>query len=269
MATIAEQLTSLANTKTAIKEAIVAKGVQVADDTPFSGYATKIGEISGGGGAATKFGASVDTFFGDVVDGVLQKPTPQTELNFTGVREIGTQALSYAFYHYSSIKSVNLGSVQSIGVSGFNNAFFECLSITSVNLSSLQSVAEYGMQYAFAYSRNITGVLDLSSLQSVGNYGLIYAFQACAGIIGFDFSSLQSVGAYGLQYTFQGCSGLTTISFPSLTSVHTSSFSGAFYSCQNLTEIHFRADMQATIEACSGYSSKFGAPATCTIYFDL
>ena len=49
MATIAEQLTSLANTKTAIKDAIVAKGVQVADDTPFRNYADKIGEISGGG----------------------------------------------------------------------------------------------------------------------------------------------------------------------------------------------------------------------------
>ena len=53
MATIAEQLTSLANTKTAIKDAIVAKGVTVADDTPFSGYAAKIGEIQAGGGGGT------------------------------------------------------------------------------------------------------------------------------------------------------------------------------------------------------------------------
>lgn len=51
MATIAEQLTSLANTKTAIKNAIVAKGVAVADTDPFSAYAGKIGQISGGGGA--------------------------------------------------------------------------------------------------------------------------------------------------------------------------------------------------------------------------
>lgn len=48
MATIAEQLTSLANTKTAIKDAIVAKGVAVADTDPFSAYASKIGAISGG-----------------------------------------------------------------------------------------------------------------------------------------------------------------------------------------------------------------------------
>ena len=50
MATIAEQLTSLANTKTAIKDAIVAKGVSVADTDTFASYADKIGQISGGGG---------------------------------------------------------------------------------------------------------------------------------------------------------------------------------------------------------------------------
>ena len=49
MATIAEQLTSLANTKTAIKEAIISKGVSVADTDPFSAYPAKIGQISGGG----------------------------------------------------------------------------------------------------------------------------------------------------------------------------------------------------------------------------
>ena len=48
MATIAEQLTSLANTKAAIKQSIINKGVQVADTDPFSAYPAKIGQISGG-----------------------------------------------------------------------------------------------------------------------------------------------------------------------------------------------------------------------------
>ena len=55
MATIAEQLTSLANTKTAIKDAIVAKGVTVADTDPFSAYPAKIGEIQGGGGTTDEW----------------------------------------------------------------------------------------------------------------------------------------------------------------------------------------------------------------------
>ena len=53
MATIAEQLTSLANTKTAIKDAIVAKGVSVADTDTFASYAEKIGQIQAGGDTPT------------------------------------------------------------------------------------------------------------------------------------------------------------------------------------------------------------------------
>ena len=45
MGTTAEKLAYLNNTKTAIKEAIVAKGVDVPVETPFRTYANKIGEI--------------------------------------------------------------------------------------------------------------------------------------------------------------------------------------------------------------------------------
>ena len=50
MGTISDKLTYLQGTKSAIKDAIVAKGVSVETGTPFRDYATKIGEISGGGG---------------------------------------------------------------------------------------------------------------------------------------------------------------------------------------------------------------------------
>ena len=48
MGTTAEKLAYLQETKEAIKDAIVNKGVEVTEDTTFREYATKIGEISGG-----------------------------------------------------------------------------------------------------------------------------------------------------------------------------------------------------------------------------
>ena len=249
MATIAEQLTSLANTKTAIKDAIVAKGVSVSDSDTFSSYATKIGQISGGGGApATKFCATVDVWIGDVdANGVLNEPTWTGALNFAGVKEIGSNGLPYAFY--------------------------KRYGITSVDLSSLQSVGVNGLLYAFYYCSGITGALDLSSLQSVGDYGLDNAFSVCSGITGVDLSSLQSVGVRGLQSAFYGCKKIVAVSFPALTDVQTDSFgsstiNGVFRDCTAMTEIHFRADMQATIEAMSQYANKWGA-TNATIYFDL
>lgn len=48
--TISDKLTYLEGTKSAIKDAIVAKGVAVEDTATFRSYAEKIGKISGGGG---------------------------------------------------------------------------------------------------------------------------------------------------------------------------------------------------------------------------
>lgn len=50
MGTIAEKLRHLAETKTAIKNAITAKGVSVAESDTFRAYATKIGQIRSGSG---------------------------------------------------------------------------------------------------------------------------------------------------------------------------------------------------------------------------
>lgn len=52
MGTVSDKLLYLQGTKSAIKDAIVAKGVSVGNGTPFRDYATKIGEISGGGGGS-------------------------------------------------------------------------------------------------------------------------------------------------------------------------------------------------------------------------
>ena len=49
MGTIAEQINYLADTKKAIKDALVAKGVSVGDSDTLRSYADKIGEIQSGG----------------------------------------------------------------------------------------------------------------------------------------------------------------------------------------------------------------------------
>lgn len=62
MGTTADKLAYLNDTKTAIKNAIVAKGVDVPGGTTFREYATLISAISGGGGG----GGSIDYFQGEV-----------------------------------------------------------------------------------------------------------------------------------------------------------------------------------------------------------
>lgn len=42
-----------------------------------------------------------------------------------------------------------------------------------------------------------------------------------------------------------------------------------FYNCTALKEIHFVSANQTAIESSTGYATKWGAPSSCTIYFDL
>ena len=76
----------------------------------------------------------------------------------------------------------------------------------------------------------------------------------------FKDDNIDSIG----DYAFAHCSSLTSIHLPKVTSIG----SYAFDYCSSLTSIHFAAKNKETIEALSGFSSKFGATKA-TIYFDL
>lgn len=251
--------------------------------------------------AKTKFGASVDTIIGDVENGVLQKPTTQTALNFAGVKKIGDWALQYAFYGSNNITSVDFSSVEEIGVQSLYKTFAES-SIKNVDLHSVKRITGNSLCYAF-YESSLTGHVDLSALVSadgssalnsafsstditsvdlgnlveVNSSGLNRTFQSCRSLTQVDLSSLTTInspsGNPAMQATFSNCSKLQTISFPSLISISDTAVFGPSYNlifsgCSALTEIHFRKDIQETIEAISGYDKKFGA-TNATIYFDL
>lgn len=250
MATIAEQLISLANTKTAIKDAIVAKGVAIADIDPFSAYATKIGEISGGGAPATKYGCSIDNILGNVDEnGRYQNPTEPFTLDMSSVKSLPVYGLYYKFYNSKVSGVLTIGLEGDLNASyAMCNCFNGCTGITSVDLSSLTAVS--------------------------GDFAMTGCFQSCTGLTSVDLSSLTTLsGSTPMSNCFNGCIGLTTISFPALTSISNDAFGEyswdyIFSGCTSLTEIHFRADMQATIEALPGYADKWGA-TNATIYFDL
>ena len=81
MGTIADKLTYLSDTKTAIKDAIVAKGVSVADTDTFRSYADKVAEIQ-----IKKMGMSIGNIIGDVSsNGTYVPPSEPYTLDLTGV----------------------------------------------------------------------------------------------------------------------------------------------------------------------------------------
>jgi hypothetical protein len=63
---------------------------------------------------------------------------------------------------------------------------------------------------------------------------------------------------------------LTTITYGTgASTANKNACKNIFYWCSALTELHFAATNKTAIEATDGYATKWAAPSTCTIYFDL
>lgn len=235
----------------------------------------------------TKFGLSIDNFIGETTISqdvtVLVEPTIPEVLDGSGIVRLGGQSLCYKFFNksrYIGPKIVRFGDVVYV----FGNALYYAFAfdgiwlyehaLESIDLHSVETVETMGMGYMCLGQEKLTGHIDLGNLKKIEDSGLRGAFKKTS-ITSINLNNLTTVGNGGLSETFANTK-LTSLSFPALTSVDTKAFAGGFlssadmlYQCTTITEIHFRADMQATIEATTGYSRRFGAPSTCTIYFDL
>ena len=146
MGTIAQKLTYLEDTKTAIGNAITVKGGSVTGKT-FRQYATEISNLPSGGGG-TPIAVSVD----------VSDYTGGTNFNFLGqITDVnwpsGIESIdSYAFENCKGLTSVTIpNSVTSIG----DYAFYDCERLTSVTIPS--SITNIG-EKAFSYCISLTSI---------------------------------------------------------------------------------------------------------------
>ena len=163
--------------------------------------------------------------------------------------------LERAFYE-SSLIEANFNGL--VGCSSFSYTFYNCTKLIKADFPSL--IEALNVYYTFYSCKSLTEV-NFPKLPSIE---LSYAFQNCTSLT--TFSIPKATVFKTSDSAFYGCKSLPSISFPNVTQLKM--YSSTFSGCTALTEIHFRADMQATVEALSGYASKWGA-TNATIYFDL
>lgn len=155
---------------------------------------------------------------------------------------------------------------------GLYKAFDGLDCFVSLDFTNLATLGEGAFEQAFSRcASNLVSVSFPSLITSNKNHVLYYAFDRCYALSSVSFPVLQTLtGDYSLNMAFYSCTSLASVSFPSLTTVSYYAFGPLTFSgCTNLTEIHFKASAQSAIESMGYYSSRFGAPSTATIYFDL
>lgn len=199
-----------------------------------------------------------------------------TRVSFPALKRL---EMSYVFNSgfrvCGALETIEFPLLENTHTAGFSSAFSSS-GLETFEFPSLQTVEDQGLSGAFDSCLKLQ-TAKLPSLKTVESSGMKGAFSGCVELKEVDISSLSSVGAQGMASCFQVPSSkpgvLERIDFPALVDVDSTAFGTAassyiFRHRTTLEEIHFRADMQATIEAMSGYADKWGA-TNATIYFDL
>lgn len=237
----------------------LAKGVTAHDKT-----GVQITGTMESGGSSEKYGATADTFLGDVnVSGVLQVPTGQADLVFAGVTDLADFALQYKFYNNPTISSASFPQlVQMSGGSAFDHCFYGA-SIENISFPVLQSVTGYRGFYNAFVDSSIQSVSFPALATASGSSGFEYAFQNCSLITSASFPVLEEVTGERIFYNcFQNCSALTSVVFPKLkkigsdtaTSSNYLHFGSAFASTK-VTSLEFP---ELTAIYCTGSGAYYG-----------
>lgn len=201
----------------------------------------------------------------------------------------GTSCCDRAFNACINLESISFPVlVTANGQTVFSYCFQGNTRMVSASFPALEEATlSNAFQYAFGGCTNLESV-DFSSLRVIGNSSatttttyrqFYYAWQNCNKITEITFPALEEVwcnGSAANTGTFSYNNKVTKFYFPKLHTIsktdrytNTAGCNNIFSNCTALTEIHFGAENQASIEATTGYSTKWGAPSTCTIYFDL
>lgn len=197
MSQLIDNLNIIESVKTDIKSAIENKGVDMTG-VSFPGYASKIGEISGGG-----------------TIGWDQKSFTEGTIKIINLDNSASFVASSAFQNNQNIQTVNLPYVTTVGAS----AFYRCYSLSQVNLP----VCSYIEDNAF-YNCRLLNQVNLPVCSYIGNS----VFFNCFLLSQVSFPLCEYIGSGA----FRTCS-LLSLSLPVCSYIGVF----AFYACSSLSII--------------------------------
>ena len=220
MSQLIDNLNTIESIKTDIKAAIENKGVDMTG-VSFPGYASKIGEISGGG--------TIGWDQKSLTEGTIELINLDNSASFVasnafnGNRNIQTVILPYATYvgdnAFNSCNRLSQVSLPVCSIIG-NGGFFSCKSLTQVSLPMCTKVMKDCFQ----------GCISLSQLNlPVCSYVDNTVFWGCNRLSQVSLPVCKKIGFY----VFYDCKSLSQVSLPMCSYIGCSTF----YKCSSLSII--------------------------------
>ena len=202
MSQLIDNLNTIESVKTDIKSAIENKGVDMTG-VSFPGYASKIGEISGGGGWD-------------------QKSITEKNYDIINLDNTASFVASEAFMNNTTIQTVNLPYATTVGYSAFQS----CISLTQVSLPVCSYIDEYAFYRCSSLSQTSLPVCSYIGDTAFGNCRSL-------SIITLGYSSVCSLGSSTVFIGTKITSSIGSIYVPtSLVSDYQSAPNWSYYSTQ-------------------------------------
>lgn len=245
MNTITDKLNKLLETKEAIKTAIKAKNVAVADSDPFSSYSSKINEIEQGGGTGesgldwSELGYSEQpqsfTNAFDYAKQIYDNWNMSDTINYFGdgnlvyfpmVDTVFVTSLDNSFGYCSALQELPL--LNTSNVNSMTAAFMNCSSLKSIPLLDTSNVTNFNQ--AFAYCKNLQEIPELNTSNATQTYAMFSDCTALARIPLLDTSKVEN-----MSNMFSNCYALETI--PELNTSNAVSVESMFSMCAKIDNL--------------------------------
>ena len=256
MGTITDKLNKLAETKSAIKTAIVNKGVTVTDTDTFASYADKISSITSGGGGGYEFDFTVLGYTEKECKDANDIANAAINLGDYTQSQI-TEAIAYGKELYDSNYNIDRANKNKLLFYPklklpYTYTYSKTLYIPNVEYDRNWSISSKaytnyslykvgGINAVFTDSQYSQGFFtECVSLREVGDINITGKaikyesfFQDCYVLR--KIGNMNTTGSTSFYSMFSGCYYLTTI--PQLDTSSGTSFGSMFSNCQSLTSI--------------------------------
>ena len=277
MATIKENLDRIKNAKSAIKNAIIQKGIEVTDTERIETYADKILQIKTGGGAEIpEFdpnGPLTIYCFDDWGDAYVQFDNGYQESTI----QYSTDGSTWKTYTDETIKLTKGQYVQFKGVItqyALNTHFSTFILKSGLfnlygNLTSLDNyISTFDGGYKYIHMFENTNVYDCSKLNTgiksqTGNSVFSFMFNDCKYLIKAPQLLSTTLGRNCYDHMFSGCTGLTTVPNLPATTLRAYCYQYMFNGCTSLTTVPSNL-LPATTLAEYCYSDMFSGCTSLT-----
>lgn len=226
---ITNKLTYLEDTKTQIKEAIKAKGVEVSDSDTFRSYASKIGDIQTGG--------SGDCVAGVCFDDIGYTTTPQYMVDGVAyakqIKDTWDANRTQAVYSNDS-KLTYFPQVDTSNITYFK--FDNCYALQ--NIPSLNVTSKLSSLYqSFQYCASLAQIEDINTWDVSNVTTMYHSFYNCYCIISLDLSGWDTGNVTNIESAFANCNHLTYLNLTGWDMSKVTQAKELFKGCSKLPEI--------------------------------